>query len=115
MIYQTSAPIAPVTLDECKAQMRIDYDDEDTIITQYILTATQDAEHRMVREIVKRNDPQALCETAENCPPSVKQYILVSVSDMFAHRELQETGTYTTHFEHLLDPFILYNRTEDES
>lgn len=114
MIYQTTAPIAPVTLEEVKAHLRIDYDGEDDLLNQYILTATQDAEHRMTREIVKRNDPYALCESADNCPPTVKQYVLAFVGDMYSHRELTDLSNYKTFYAHLLDPYILYIREDEE-
>ena len=52
MSFQLSAPIAPVSLEEIKAHLRIDDDFEDQLLEHYILVATQQAEHIMQREVI---------------------------------------------------------------
>ena len=113
MIYTESLPIAPVTVEEVKAHLRIDDDIEDALLEQYILSATQEAEQILEREIIFRKDPKALSKNIENVPPTVKQYIYCMVGDMYAHRELSDVSQLQTFHKHLLDPYILYYR-EDE-
>lgn len=113
MIYTESLPIAPVTVEEVKAHLRIDDDIEDALLEQYILSATQEAEQILEREIIFRKDPKALSKDIENVPPTVKQYIYCMVGDMYAHRELSDVSQLQTFHKHLLDPYILYYR-EDE-
>ena len=78
MIYTESLPIAPVTVEEVKAHLRIDDDIEDALLEQYILSATQEAEQILEREIIFRKDPKALSKDIDNVPPTVKQYIYCS-------------------------------------
>ena len=113
MIWQKTSPLSPVTVDELKAHLHIDDDFEDTLLSQYLLTATGDAEHTMQREIIKRNDEQALAESASNVPPAVKQYVLVVAGDLFVHREMSGEKALSQYHVHLLDPFILWNRDEE--
>ncbi len=115
MIYQNTAPISPLTLEEIKAHLRISHDSEDTMLNQYALSACNDAEHKMMREIIYRKDPQALAQNVDTVPAGVKQYLLCLIGDMYAHRELSTTSSLSVHFEHLLDPFILYDREDEES
>ncbi len=112
MIYQNTSPILPVTLEEIKAHLRISHDSEDSLIMQYAMSATLDAEHRLMREIIFREDEQALAQNIDDVPACIKQYILCVVGDLYAHRELSTNSTLSVHFEHLLDPFILYDREE---
>lgn len=112
MVFNETLPIAPITVEEIKAHLRIDDDSEDTLISQYILTATQDAEQRMQREVIFRNDSKALAKTIADVPPIIKQYIMCYVGDMYAHRELTDLSNYKTFYEHLLDPFVLYIRDD---
>lgn len=112
MIYQETAPILPVTIDEIKAHLRISHDSEDVLLEQYALSACNDAEHRMMREIIYRKDDKALAKSVDDVPAGIKQYIFCVVGDMYAHRELSTTSSLSVHFEHLLDPFILYDRED---
>lgn len=110
MIWQQTIPTSPVTVDELKAHLHIDDDFEDALLSQYLLSATQDAEHTMQREIIKRGDDEALAEDADSVPPAVKQYVLCLAGDMFANRELSGEKALSVHFAHLLDPFIIWDR-----
>ena len=113
MIWTKTAPIAPVTVEEAKAHLRIDDDSEDALIENYIISATGLAEQIMHREVIYRNDSKALAQSVEDVPQLVKQYVVCMVGDLFAHRELTDKSGYTQFHEHLLDPFIIYMR-EDE-
>lgn len=114
MIFNDTKPIAPVTVEECRAQARIDDESEDALLESYIIVATQQAEQIMQREIIYRQDPKALSQTIDDVPLTVKQFILCYVADLYAHRELHDASGLTVFYEHLLDPFILYNRDADE-
>lgn len=113
MSFQFSTPIAPVSLDEIKAHLRIDDDFEDQLLEHYILVATQQAEHIMQREVIFRNDKNALAKTVEEVPPTVKSFIFCYVGDLYSHRELSDESGLVVFWKHLLDPFIIYN-DEDE-
>lgn len=113
MIWQKTAPVSPVSVDELKTHLHIDDDFEDSLLSQYLLTATGDAEHTMQREVIKRNDDQALAESADDVPPAVKQYVMVLAGDFFTHREMSGEKALSQYHVHLLDPFILWNRDEE--
>lgn len=112
----TALTQTPVTLAEAKAQIRVDDTAEDDLITSYIFVATEQAEHILQREIVKRSDDEAVSElsSAHSIPPTIKQFILCLIGDLYAHRELSEQGTYNTFHRHLLDPYILYLRSDEQ-
>ena len=114
MKFQESEAIAPVTVDEIKAHLRIDDDSEDQLLANYAIVATSDAEMIMQREVIFRADEMALATTAEDVPMTVKQYILCAVGDMYAHRELHDTTNLSQFYKHLLDAYCLYNRGDDE-
>ena len=114
MIWHKTLPVSPVTLEELKAHLHIDDDFEDASLSQYLLAATQDAEHILQREIIRREDLEALAEDATTVPAVVKQYVLCLAGDMFANRELSGEKQLSVHFAHLLDPFILYDRALEE-
>ncbi len=113
MIWQKTTPVSPVSVELFKAHMHIDDDFEDSLIEQYLLTATGDAEQTMQREVIKRNDEYALAESADDVPPAVKQYVLVLAGDYFTHREMSGEKELKKYHEHLLDLLILWNRDEE--
>ena len=115
MIYEQTAPIGVVSLDEVKAHLRIDYDYEDELISSYILAATQLAEHILQREIVQRVDPCALCKEVKDTPQLVKHFVLCQIGDFFANRELSTAQVVNTRYSHLLDNLIKFNRTDEEN
>lgn len=114
MIWTQSNPVAPVTVAEAKAHLRIDADDEDTLIADYIITATSMAEQIMNREVIYRNDSLALAQDSSGVPQAVKHFVLCLTGDYFSHRELTDKTGYAKFFQHLLDPWILYNRIDEE-
>ncbi len=114
MDYLDSLPdTLPVTVADLKAHLRIDTAAEDNLLQQYIYAATQEAEHYMQREIIKRNDAYAICESAAEVPYVIKQYLLVQAGFLYSHRETQGTDSLHTYHEHLLDGYRLYYREDD--
>lgn len=113
MIWQKTIPVSPVSVERFKEHMRIDDDSEDSLIEHYLLTATEDAEHTMQREVIKRNDEYALAESADDVPPAVKQYVLVLAGDYFTHREMSGDKELKSYYDHLLDKHILWGRDEE--
>ena len=113
---ETPPTTLPVTLATLKAHLRLDADDtsEDDLLTQYILTATQEAEHFMQREIIRRNDEQALADNADGVPPTVAQYVLTEAGHLYNHREMMGTDNLHTYHQHLLDPYRLFDREADD-
>ena len=80
MSYLDNLPVElPVTVAEAKAHLRIDTDADDSILQQYILASTQQAEHILQREIIYRSDPKALADVSDEVPQTVKQYILTRI------------------------------------
>ncbi len=115
MIWTESTPVAPVTVAEVKAHLRIDDESEDALIGTYIISATAIAEQIMCREVIYRNDSKALATSASAVPQPVKQFVMCQVGDYYAHRELTDKTGYSTFFKHLLDPYILFYRGDEES
>lgn len=115
MDYLKTPAIKFLTVDEVKAHLHIEYDDEDNLLESYIAVATEQAEHHCQREIVFRTDEHAICKNIEDVPYSIKQFVLLVVGDLYARRELSSDKAFTanTFFFHLLDPYILYHRDEE--
>jgi hypothetical protein len=115
MIYQTTEAVSPVSVEEAKTYMRVYHDIDDALIASMLQSATAEAEHRMQREVIKRNDPKALADTAENVPQSVIMFILSAVDTMYRFRGQQGEATLKDYLPHILDPYILYIRDDDSS
>lgn len=104
----------PVTLDDLKKHLNIDINDDDDLLLEYEAAAVELAEHFMNREILKRNDQQALAESAGAVPAAVKQYIRCQVGDFYKQREITAVGQFATFYRHLLDPYCLKYRDDEE-
>ena len=105
----------PVSLDDLKKHLNIDIDDDDDLLLEYEAAAVEMAEHFMNREIIQRKDPQALAASADDVPAGVKQYIRCQVGDFYKQREITATGQFATFYKHLLDPYCLKYRDDEES
>lgn len=105
----------PVSLDDLKKHLNIDINDDDDLLLEYEAAAVEMAEHFMNREILKRNDQQALAESAGAVPAGVKQYIRCQVGDFYKQREITATGQFATFYKHLLDPYCLKYRDDEEN
>ena len=105
----------PVSLDDLKKHLNIDINDDDDLILEYEAAAVELAEHFMCREIIQREDPQALSTTAAGVPAAVKQYIRCQVGDFYKQREITATGQFATFYRHLLDPYCLKYRSDWEN
>ena len=95
----------PVTLDDLKKHLNIDINDDDDLLLEYEAAAVELAEHFMNREIIQRDDAQALSTTAAGVPAAVKQYIRCQVGDFYKQREITTTGQFATIYKKLLDPY----------
>ena len=98
-----------VSVATLKAHLRIDSSDEDTLLSQYILAAQEEAEQRMNRAIYSETDETAVTNDLEKIPAGITQFILVTAGDFYKARENKQEKSYSTYFEHLLDPWILYD------
>ena len=105
----------PVSLDDLKKHLNIDIDDDDDLLLEYEAAAVEMAEHFMNREIIKRDDQQALAASAADVPAAVKQYIRCQVGDFYKQREITATGQFSTFYRHLLDPYCLKYRDDEEN
>ena len=105
----------PVTLDDLKKHLNIDINDDDDLLLEYEAAAVELAEHFMNREIIQRDDPQALCTSAADVPAAVKQYIRCQVGDFYKQREITAVGQFSTFYKHLLDPYCLKYRDDEEN
>ena len=106
--------VLPVEISDLKKHLNIDIDDDDTLLAEYEEAAVEMAEHFMNREIIRRKDPQALSTTAADVPAAVKQYIRCQVGDFYKQREITATGQFATFYKHLLDPYCLKYRDDEE-
>lgn len=103
--------IPAVTLEAAKDHCRVDHDLEDALLEGMIAAATQRAEHIMGREIIHRDDVNALCESIDAVPAAVRCWILCEVADLYGKRETSESGKSSDgrrNFDHLLDGFRLF-------
>lgn len=66
-----------VTLEETKLYLRVDGDEEDTLITKFILTA-EDLCEGILRYSLSEFEP---------IPETIKHAILYAVANMYEHRE----------------------------
>ena len=108
-------PIEPaVTLAEVKAHLHIDDDTEADMLQQYMAAATQEAEHHLCREIIRRNDDKAVCDSIEDVPSAIKQVILARTASFYSQREDMGERQLSTYYRNLLDPWILYSREDEE-
>ena len=106
--------VLPVEISDLKKHLNIDIDDDDTLLAEYEEAAVNLAEHFMNREIIQRDDAQALSTTAAEVPAAVKQYIRCQVGDFYKQREITATGQFSTFYKHLLDPYCLKYRDDGE-
>ena len=109
------AMVLPVEISDLKKHLNIDIDDDDSLLAEYEAAAVELAEHFMCREIIRRDDAQALSTTAEGVPAAVKQYIRCQVGDFYKQREITATGQFSTFYKHLLDPYCLKYRDDEEN
>lgn len=110
-------PVKPVVLlSELKQHLRVDHDADDVLIESYALAAVEYAEQVCDREIVKREDPRAVCETIEEVPAGIKTWVKLYVTDLYERRSLTEGGEFKTrNYDHLLDAWIIYDRIKDHA
>ena len=106
--------VLPVEISDLKKHLNIDIDDDDSLLEEYEAAAVELAEHFMNREIIKRNDQQALAASVADVPAVVKQYIRCQVGDFYKQREITATGSFATFYKHLLDPYCLKYRDDEE-
>lgn len=84
--------VLPVEISDLKKHLNIDINDDDDLLLEYEAAAVEMAEHFMNREIIQRDDAQALSTTAAEVPAAVKQYIRCQVGDFYKQREITATG-----------------------
>ena len=78
--------VGAVDLETAKKQLRVEYTEDDALITAYIAAATAQCEQICGREIVKRTDSNALCESVDTVPAAVKTWVLLTVTDLYEKR-----------------------------
>lgn len=100
--------LVPLTL--LKSHLRIDGNDEDELLEQYVETAQGEAETRIRRPIYSADPADNPVTTdPEAVPPQIVQFILLTAGDLYRNRENQQEKTFTTYFEHLLDRWVDYD------
>ena len=97
--------VGAVDLETAKKQLRVEYTEDDALITAYIAAATAQCEQICGREIVKRTDSNALCESVDTVPAAVKTWVLLTVTDLYEKRGASESPVATGRrfYDHLLD------------
>ena len=98
-----------VTVATLKSHLRIDGSEEDSLLSQYILAAQEEAEQRMHRAIYSETDENAVTNDLQKIPPGITQFILVAAGDLYKNRENRQEKSFTVYFQNLLDPWIRYD------
>lgn len=99
-----------ISLEEIKLHLRIDGDEEDSLLEHYLSASIQDVELRTHRPLISSTDPDAICTQESDLPSIIKEYLLLSVGDMYRNRENGQEKALSTYFNHLLDAYMMYNR-----
>ena len=98
-----------ISLEDIKLHLRIDGDDEDSLLAHYLSASIQDVELRTHRPLVSVTDPYAICTQESELPSIIKEYLLLSIGDMYNNRENGQEKQLSTYFNHLLDAYIKYD------
>lgn len=102
-----------VTLEELKQHLRVEHDADDDLIQSFGLAAAEYAEHICARQIVRRDDPMAVCDSISDVPAGIKTWIKLYVTDLYERRSLTEGGEFKIrNYDHLLDRWIIYSRSD---
>ncbi|MVX56792.1 head-tail connector protein [Parasutterella muris] len=105
-----------VTLEELKHHLRVEHDADDDLIQSFGLAAAEYAEHICDRQIVRRDDSLAVCDSISDVPASIKTWIKLYVTDLYERRSLTEGGEFKIrNYDHLLDRWIIYDRIKDHA
>lgn len=98
-----------ISLEDIKLHLRIDGDDEDSLLEHYLSASIQDVELRTHRPLVSDTDSNAICTDESEIPSIIKEYLLLSIGDMYKNRENGQEKQLSTYFNHLLDAYIKYD------
>lgn len=90
-------------LKELKQHLRIDYDSDDKLLQVYYLTASSDVE-----TVTKRKLYGDICESEEDLPPQIWQFIMLRIGDYYMQREMSSEKKYEVYYTHILDAFVNY-------
>lgn len=93
-------------LKELKQHLRIDYDSDDKLLQVYYLTACSDVE-----TVTKRKLYGDICESEEDLPPQIWQFIMLRIGDYYMQREMSSEKKYEVYYTHILDAFVNYGDT----
>lgn len=121
-MVDVSTAIPAITLEYAKAQARVEHDLDDLLIESYILSATMEAEHRMHRPIIARENDGSEeggpttrsgglpCADVCDVPDPIRQWIALTVTYWYSHRELaaEATAQPVPYGNNLLDPWMIY-------
>ena len=80
-----------VSLAEAKKYLRVDYDDEDTLIRKFICTGSQ-----LVKDTLRKSEEDF--ETT----PTVRVAVLFAVAYLFEHRENADMAVLTKNLRYIL-------------
>lgn len=81
-----SQTVSAISLEEAKAWLRVDYSEEDQLISMLILSASQMVETRLRRAIVTRGQETGIADTIDKVPGSIKSVILSLVAYQYENR-----------------------------
>ncbi|WP_322997219.1 head-tail connector protein [Castellaniella sp.] len=89
-----------MTLDEVKLHLRVDHDDEDSLISEYLDTAIYAAANYL-------NMDYGNLATDPDTPAPIKAAVLLQVADLYVNRERQADKPYYANltYERLLNPY----------
>lgn len=87
MPVNTATAVPAVTLADAKAHLRVEHADEDELINNLILAATQAAEHELQRVLITRGDQTGYGASPADVPVGIRQWLLLNVGYWYANRE----------------------------
>lgn len=98
-----------VSLELIREHIHADSDDvSNQLLTQYYNSAVGAIETYCHRSLVSDTDETAIASSEETVPAEVKQFLLVTIADLYEKRERISDKNLSTYHNHLLDHYILY-------
>lgn len=87
MPVDTSTAVPAVTLADAKAHLRVEHANEDGLINNLILAATQAAEHELQRVLITRGSQTGYGAAPADVPVGIRQWLLLTVAYWYENRK----------------------------
>ena len=107
MSSDTSTAVVAVTLADAKHHLRVEINDDDTLIESLCMAATQMAEHVLQRALISRGDVVGYGDSPADVPNAIRQWMLLQIGHLYENRESASKFKVEAlpFVDRLLDPF----------